>query len=108
MRVVMNAFFAAAAALGLLDPESDEQIGREPDQFPKDEEQEQAVRDDNAEHCAGEKREIGEEAGEIFVVGHVADAEDKNTEPNERDHHEHRGGERIEHPTDAKCGARRK
>jgi len=33
---------------------------------------------------------------------HVADAEDKNAKPDQRDHHQHRGGDRIEHPTDAK------
>ena len=31
-----------------------EQIRGEPDQFPANEEQEQTVRDDHAEHCAGE------------------------------------------------------
>ena len=84
-----------------LDPEPNQQIGSEPDEFPANEKKKQTVRDDYAEHCAGEKREISEEAGEIFVVGHVANAEDKNTEPNECDHHEHHGGERIEHPSNA-------
>ena len=84
-----------------VNPESDQQIRREPDQFPADEEKQQAVRDDHAEHRGGEKREIGEEAGEILVVGHVADAEDENPEADERDHHQHRGGERIEDPADA-------
>ncbi len=37
MRVVMKAFFAAAAALGLLDPEANQQIGRKPNQFPANE-----------------------------------------------------------------------
>jgi hypothetical protein len=40
----------------------------------------QTVRYDDAEHRSG-KREIGKEAGEIFVVGHVADAEDKMQRP---------------------------
>ena len=84
-----------------VNPESDQQIGREPDQFPADEEKKQAVRDDDAEHRRGEKREVGEEAGEILVVRHVADAEDENPQADERDHHEHRGGERIEHPAEA-------
>ena len=53
------------------------------------------------EHRAGEKREISEEAGEVFVAGHVADAEDENAKADERDHHQHRGGERIENPADA-------
>ena len=91
MRVVMNAFFAAAAALGLFDPKTDQQIGREPDQFPANEKQQQTVRDDDAEHRRGEKREVSEEAGEVFVVGHVADAENENPERDERDHQQHRG-----------------
>ena len=68
MRVVMNAFFAAAAALGLSIQKSNQQIRREPDQFPADEKKQQAVRDDDAEHRGGEKREISEEAGEVFVA----------------------------------------
>ena len=84
-----------------LNPESDEQIGREPDQFPKHEEQEQAVRDNHAEHRGGEEREIREEAGEILVVRHVADAEDKNAQADERDHHQHGGRERIEDKAEA-------
>ena len=101
MRVVMKAFFAAAAALGLCNPESDQQIGGEPDQFPANEEQEQAVRDHHAEHRGGEEREISEEAGEIFVRRHVADAEDENAKADERDHDEHGSRQRIEHPAEA-------
>ena len=84
-----------------VNPEADEQIGGEPDQFPADEEKKQAVGDDDAEHGGGEKREVGEEAGEILVVRHVADAENENPKADERDHDQHRGRERIEHPADA-------
>ena len=55
MRVVMNAFFAAAAALGFSNPKPDQQIRREPDQFPANEEQQQTVGDDDAEHRGGEE-----------------------------------------------------
>ena len=51
--------------------------------------------------AAVKKREIGEEAGEVLVLGHVADAEDKNAKRDERDHDQHRGRQRIEHPADA-------
>src|SRR6266436_477736 len=84
-----------------LDPEPDQQIGSEPDKFPKNEKQKQTVRDDQPEHRAGEKREVREEAGEIFVVGHVASAEDKNAKPHQRNHHEHRGSQRIEEKSEA-------
>ena len=56
MRVVMNAFFAAAAAARLVKPKSNQQIGRQPHQFPADEKQKQAVGDDDAEHGGGEER----------------------------------------------------
>src|SRR5216110_1684546 len=39
-----------------LNPEADEQIRREPNQFPKNEKQKQTVRDDHTEHGAGEER----------------------------------------------------
>ena len=44
------------------------------------EKQQQAVRDNHAEHRAREERQIREETGEILVVSHVADAEDKNAQ----------------------------
>src|SRR4029077_11407145 len=65
-----------------LNPETDQQIRCKPDEFPKYEKQEQTVRDDQAEHRPGEEREIRKEAREIFIAGHVADAEDKDTKPN--------------------------
>src|SRR4029077_17149985 len=36
---------------------------------------------------------------EIFVFGHVADAENKNAETDQRDHQKHRGRKRIENET---------
>src|SRR4029077_905873 len=51
-----------------LDPKADEQIRREPYKFPKHEKQQQAVRDNHAEHRAGEERQVRKETGEIFVV----------------------------------------
>ena len=46
-----------------VNPEPNQQIRREPDQFPANEEQEQAVRDDHAEHRGGEKRERSRRSG---------------------------------------------
>src|SRR5205814_7996741 len=92
--------FRCSRCTRLLNPKSDQQIRRESDQFPADEKKKQTVRDDHAEHRAGEKRKIREEPDKILVLGHVADAEDKNAEPDQCDHHQHRGGERIEHPSD--------
>ena len=80
MRVVMNAFFAAAAALGRSIQKPMSKYDASPDEFPKHEKQQQTVRDDHAEHRAGKERQIREETGEILVVSHVADAEDKNAQ----------------------------
>ena len=84
-----------------LNPETDKQIRRESDQFPKDKEEQQTVGDDHAQHRARKKRKVSEEAAEIFILGHVADAEDKNAKTDERDHDQHRGREWIENKPDA-------
>ena len=44
-------------------PVADEQIGTEPDGFPKNEELQQVVRHDQHQHREGEQGDIGEEAG---------------------------------------------
>src|SRR5262249_26319659 len=84
-----------------LNPKPNEQIRRKPDQFPKNEKEKETVRDDQPKHRAGEKRHIREEAGEILVLGHVADAEDKDAKPNQRDHHQHGGSKRIQNKSEA-------
>ena len=101
MRVVMNAFFRRRRRARFVIPKANQQIRRESDQFPRDEEQQEIVRDDDAEHGGGKEREKTEEAREVFVVRHVADAVDENQKPDERHHHEHDRSERIEHPTEA-------
>ena len=93
-------FFRGRGGRGLLIPEADEQIRGEADDLPAHEEQQQAVGDDDAEHGSGKEREEAEEAGEVFVVGHVADGVDEDEQADEGDHHEHDGGERIEHPAE--------
>ena len=65
----------------LFDPKSNEQIRREPHKLPKDEKQKQTVGDNQPEHRTGEEREVRKESGEIFVLGHVTDAENKNAKP---------------------------
>ena len=79
-----------------MNPETDEQIGREPHQFPANEQEQQTVRDNHAEHRRGEEGEVGEETRKVLVPRHVAFAENENPKPDKRDHDEHRGGERIE------------
>src|SRR5205814_5099355 len=96
-----ESLFCRRRGARLLNPKSDQQIRCKPDQFPANEKKKQTVRDDHAEHRAGEERKICEEPGEIFVLGHVANAEDKNAQPEQRDHHQHGSSQRIEHPSDA-------
>src|SRR5688572_31735045 len=57
-------FLRRSGCARFVNPETDQKIGGEPDQFPADEEQEQAVRDDDAEHGGGEKREVSKKTGE--------------------------------------------
>jgi len=102
MRVVTKAFFAAAAALGLWNQKADKQVGGEADQFPANEEQQQAVGDDHAEHGAGEQRQEREEPREIRVRRHVADAVNEDQQADEGHHHQHHRRERIEHPAELK------
>ena len=85
---------------GFLIPEPDEQIRGQADQLPAHEEQQQTVRNHHAQHCSREERQEAEETSEVFVMGHVARAVDKDQQANKRDHDEHHRGERIEHPAE--------
>src|SRR2546428_13397833 len=75
-------FFCGGHCTRFMNPESDEQIRRESDEFPANEKQKQTVGNHYAEHGGGEKREIREKPSGILFAGPVADAEDKNAEPN--------------------------
>ena len=79
-------------------PEANQQIRRQSHDFPAHEEKQQAVGNDNAEHRARKQREEAEEACEVIVVGHIAQAVNENQQANKRDHHQHHGGQRIEQP----------
>ena len=86
-----------------MNPETDEQIRRQTDEFPKNEEQKQTIRNDDTHHRGRKERNVREEPRKISVVGHVADAKDKDTKPDERDHHQHRGSKRVENKSDPQC-----
>src|SRR5439155_20062442 len=94
-------FFCRSRSARALDPETDQQIRRESDELPKNKEEKQTVSDDHAQHRAGKKRQVSKKPTEIFVFGHVADAENENAETDQRDHHQHRGRKRIENEPDA-------
>jgi hypothetical protein len=91
-------FFRSRRCAGLGVPEADEQIGREPYDLPAHEQQKQAVGDDDAQHRTGEECQEAEEAREVFILRHVADAIDEDQQAHEGDHQKHHGGEWVEDP----------
>jgi hypothetical protein len=84
-----------------VEPEADQEVRGEADELPADEEREQAVADEDAEHRGGEQAEEAEEPRGIRVLLHVAKAEDKDQGPDERDHHAHERRQRVEQPAEA-------
>ena len=97
-------FFGRGRGGGPLIPEADEQIRGEADDFPGHEEQQHAVGDDHAQHGSRKEGEEAEEAGEVLVVGHVADGINEDEQAHEADHHQHDGGEGIEDPAQGDAG----
>ena len=95
-----ESFFGGGRRAGLVIPKADQQIRGEPDQLPANEQQQKIVRDHQSEHGRSKQRQKTEEPCEVLVVGHIPDAINKNQQTDERDHHEHRGCKRIEHPTE--------
>jgi hypothetical protein len=91
-----NALIAAALALGLLEPETDQQIGGEAHPFPAEEHLDEVVRRHQHQHGEGEQREIGEEARLIRVLVHIAPAIEVDERGDGGDHHQHHGGQRID------------
>ena len=82
-------------------PVADQQVAREPDAFPAEEQLDQVVRRDQHQHREAEQRQIGKEARRRpFLVRHVADAVDVDQRRHHGDHRHHLGGQRIEaqHP----------
>ena len=72
-RFITNAFLAAAAAGRLVLPEADQQVGRQADALPADEQHQVVVGEDQDQHRRDEQVQVGEEAAAALVVRHVAD-----------------------------------
>ena len=85
---------------GFVIPKADQQVGGQADDLPADEQQQQAVGDDQPEHGGGKQREETEEAREVLVVRHVAEAVDEDEQANQRDHHQHDRRQRVQHPAE--------
>jgi len=70
MRVVRKAFFGGGGGGRFVEPEADEEIGGEADQFPADEEEEQAVGDERPSIAAANrlrKQKNREKFGSSFM-----------------------------------------
>ena len=78
-------------------PEADQQIRRQPDAFPAEEQLQEVVRRHQHEHGEGEQRKIGEEARPVRVAVHVADRVDVHERGHGRHDDQHDHGERV-HP----------
>ena len=81
---------------GLVVPETDQEVGREPDPFPAEEHLHQAVGGHQHQHGEGEQRQIGEEARLAGVLGHIAPAVDVDEAGDRRHHHQHHRGQRVD------------
>ncbi len=82
--------------LRLVEPEADQQIARQPNAFPAEEQLREIVGRHQHQHGEGEERQIREEARPVRIVGHVADRIEMHEGGYRRHHDQHHGGERID------------
>ena len=82
-------------------PEVDQQVGREPDQAPAGQEQDQVSGLDEEQHREEEERLVGVVAPLLGVRVHVADGvgEDQEADPGDDEHHE--DGQRVHRDREA-------
>ena len=81
-------------------PEPDQQVAREPDQLPRDEDDEPVVGEDQEQHREHEQVQVGEEAPVPGVVAHVADRVDVDQQADRRHHDEQARGQRVDDEAD--------
>ena len=95
---------AGARLVGVLEPEADQQVRREPDAFPADEQDEQRPAQHQQQHEEQEQVEVGEVARVARVVLHVADRVDVDQRADAGDdqrHHRGRAGRSRTRPRSA-------
>ncbi|MPM40358.1 hypothetical protein SDC9_86998 [bioreactor metagenome] len=66
-------------------PEADQQVGRQTDALPAEEQQQVVVRQHQDQHRRDEQVQVGEEPAPVGVVGHVADRVDVDQRPDTGD-----------------------
>ena len=76
-------------------PEADQQVRREADALPAQEQAEVVGRHDQHEHGGHEQVEVAEEPAPPVVVGHVADGVDVDQRPDAGDQQHEQRGERV-------------
>ena len=76
----------------LLDVEADQEVRAQADQFPEDEQDQDVVRDAEAEHREREQRQVGEEARVALFAVHVRRRVEVDERRHERHHDEHDAG----------------
>ncbi len=106
-RLTMNAFFAASAADRFVLPEADQQVARQPDQLPGDEDDEEVVGEDEEQHREHEQVQVGEEPPVARVVAHVADRVDVDEQPDRRHDDQQAGGQGVDEEAGLDVEARR-
>ena len=93
----------------LVIPEADQQIARQADAFPAEEQLHQIVGRHQHQHGEGEQRQIAEEARPVRVLRHVADRIEVHEGRDGGDHHQHHRGQRVDaqRPVDLQVARRR-
>jgi hypothetical protein len=77
-------------------PEADQRVGGETDEGPADDQQDQVAREDEQEHREDEEVEVGEEAVEASVRGHVADRVEMDQHRDPADDQAHVDRQRVD------------
>ncbi len=85
--LMTNALRDAATADGRSVIEADQQVRREADEAPADEQSDEVVGEHEREHREHEEVQVGEEARERVLAGHVADRVDVDQEADAGDDH---------------------
>ena len=80
-------------------PESDQQVGRKPHQFPEGVELDDVGRQHQPQHGSGEQGHVGEVARHAGISPHVAQGVNLDQQANAGDHHQHDAGNRVQQQT---------
>ena len=86
----------------LLVPEADQQVGAQPHDLPRHEEEQEVVGEHEEEHRRGEEREHRVVPAHTLVLVHVADRVDLDARANDRHDDEHDRCHRVERDTEVK------